>query len=309
MSQDELPRWERWARFRLQVIGGLLASPPEGGALQQALRELADRVYQHPLRSGESMRLGFSTIERWYYQAKDAADPIAALGRKVRSDAGQNWALSPELLAALEAQYREHPRWTVQLHYDNLAAVVAEHPALGRLPSYQTVRRRMREKGWVRRREPRKATEGQRRAAQRREAREVRSFEATHVHALWHLDFHQGSLKVLDETGTWQTPVVLAVLDDYSRVCCHLQWYLAETAHNLVHALTQAFLKRGLPRALMTDNGTPMLAEETRQGLARLSVMHHTTLPYSAYQNGKQESRTITVAPTASWAPPRSRAF
>jgi transposase InsO family protein len=289
MRHDELPQWERWARFRLQVIGGLLASPPAGGALQPALRELAERVYQHPFRSGESMRLGFSTIERWYYQAKDAADPIAALARKVRSDAGHSWALSPALLAALEAQYREHPRWTVQLHYDNLAAEVAEQPALGRLPSYQTVRRRMREKGWVRRREPRKPTEGHRRAAQRREAREVRSFEATHVHALWHVDFHHGSLKVLDAAGAWHTPVVLAILDDYSRVCCHLQWYLAETAQNLIHALTQALLKRGLPRALMSDNGAPMLAEETRQGLARLSVVHHTTLPYSAYQNGKQE--------------------
>jgi transposase InsO family protein len=289
MSHDPLPHPERWARFRFQVIGGLLASPPDAGALQQALRALADRIYQHPFRSGESMRLSFSTIERWYYQAKDAADPIAALARKVRSDAGQSWALSPELLAALEAQYHQHPRWTVQLHYDNLAAQLAEHPALGRLPSYQTVRRRMREKGWMRRREPKQATEGQRRAAQRREAREVRSFEATHVHALWHLDFHHGSLKVLDETGVWHTPVVLAVLDDFSRVCCHLQWYLAETAQNLIHALTQALLKRGLPRALMTDNGTPMLAEETRQGLARLSVIHHTTLPYSPYQNGKQE--------------------
>jgi hypothetical protein len=32
-----------------------------------------------------------------------------------------------------------------------------------------------------------------------------------------------------------------------------------------------------------------MLAEETREGLARLGVNHETTLPYSAYQNGKQE--------------------
>ena len=186
------------------------------------------------------------------------------MGRKVRSDAGHHWALSPALLAALETQYHRYPRWTVQLHYDNLAAEVAEHPALGRLPSYQTVRRRMREQGWVRRREPRQPTEGQRRAAQRREAREVRSFEATHVHALWHLDFHQGSLKVLDDRGRWHTPMVLAVLDDRSRLCCHLQWYLAETAQNLVHALAQAMLKRGLPRALMTDNGAAAATLSTR---------------------------------------------
>ena len=280
---------QRWARFRLQVIGPLLASPAASGDLQGAIREVTERIYQHPLHPGKSMQLGFSTVERWYYQAKDVADPLAALSRKMRSDAGQRLALSETLLTALEAQYAQHPRWTVQLHYDNLAAEVAEKPGLGVLPSYQSVRRRMLEKGWLRRREPANATEGQRRAAHRRNSREIRGFEVSHVHALWHLDFHQGSLKILDEAGHWQTPMVCAVLDDRSRLCCHLQWYLAETAQNLIHALCQALLKRGLPRALMTDNGSAMIAEETREGLARLGVNHETTLPYSAYQNGKQE--------------------
>jgi hypothetical protein len=48
-------------------------------------------------------------------------------------------------------------------------------------------------------------------------------------------------------------------------------------------------MKRGLPRALLTDNGAAMLAEETRNGLIRLGIEHKTTLPYSPYQNGKQE--------------------
>lgn len=279
----------RWARFRLQVIGPLLASPAEPGQLQGKLRELSELVYRHPLRPEQSIRLGFSTIERWYYQARDAADPISTLTRKGRRDVGRQSALSGTLLKALEEQYANHPGWTVQLHYDNLTAVVAAKPEIGPLPSYQSVRRRMLEKGWLRRREPANPTDGQRRAARRRESREIRSFEASHVHALWHLDFHQGSLKVLDEAGRWHTPVACAVLDDRSRVCCHLQWYLTENAHNLVHALTQAMLKRGLPRALMTDNGSAMLAEETREGLSRLGVEHETTLPYSAYQNGKQE--------------------
>ena len=288
MKEKVAPK-QRWARFRLQVIGPLLASPAASGELQGKIRELSERVYRHPLHPEKSMRLGFSTIERWYYQAKDVADPISALSRKARSDAGRRGALSDALLSLLAAQYAAHPRWTVQLHYDNLAAEVAEKPQLGVLPSYQSVRRRMRETGWLRRREPANPTEGQRRAARRRESREIRGFEASHVHALWHLDFHQGSLKVLDEEGRWHTPLVCAVLDDRSRVCCHLQWYLAESAQNLVHALMQAMLKRGLPRALMTDNGSAMLAEETREGLARLGVNHETTLPYSAYQNGKQE--------------------
>jgi putative transposase len=75
-----------------------------------------------------------------------------------------------------------------------------------------------------------------------------------------------------------------------SRLVCHLQWYLDETAQSLIHALCQAFMKRGLPRALMTDNGAAMLAEETTTGLAALGIVHQTTLPYSPYQNAKQES-------------------
>jgi len=288
MRDKNLPGWQLWAQFRFSVIGGLLSSPPGSGELQGRLRQLAEKTYQHPLRPGP-LRLGFSTIERWYYQAKDAPDPIAALGRKLRCDSGRLWALSPQLLAVLEEQYRHYPRWSVQLHYDNLLAVAAERPELGTAPSYQSVRRRMVEKGWVRRAEPAKPTEGQTRAARRRESREIRSFEASHVHALWHLDFHQARLKILDQAGRWHTPVALAILDDRSRLCCHLQFYLAETAENLVHGLTQAFLKRGLPRALLTDNGAAMLAEETRQGLLRLGIEQKNTLPYSAYQNGKQE--------------------
>jgi transposase InsO family protein len=288
MADDAVARTERWARFRFSVIGGLLASPPEGGALQDALRVLAARTYQHPF-THERLRLGFSTLERWYYQAKGTADPLAALGRKVRADTGRTWALAPELLALLAAQYQRYPRWTVQLHYDNLAAEVAKRPALGAVPSYQTVRRRMQEQGWVRRKGPTHPTAGQQRATARLEAREVRSYEASTAHGLWHLDFHQARVKVLDAAGRWHTPMVLAILDDYSRLCCHLQGYLAETAECLVHGLTQALLKRGLPRALLTDNGAAMVAAETREGFARLGIVHETTLPYAAYQNGKQE--------------------
>jgi hypothetical protein len=93
----------------------------------------------------------------------------------------------------------------------------------------------------------------------------------------------------LTPRGTWQTPVLFGVLDDHSRLACHLQWYLAETAENIAHGLSQAMQKRGLARAAMSDNGAAMTATEITEGLARLGILHQTTLPYSAYQNGKQE--------------------
>lgn len=39
----------------------------------------------------------------------------------------------------------------------------------------------------------------------------------------------------------------------------------------------------------MTDNGSAMIAGETKNGLLQLGIEHETTLPYSPYQNGKQE--------------------
>ncbi len=109
-------------------------------------------------------------------------------------------------------------------------------------------------------------------------------------HALWHLDFHSGSRRIIDNQGVWHTPKALCVIDDCSRLCCHIQWYLDGTAESLIHGLTQAFHKRGLPRSLMTDNGSAMIAGETKNGLLQLGIEHETTLPYSPYQNGKQES-------------------
>jgi transposase InsO family protein len=158
------------------------------------------------------------------------------------------------------------------------------------LPSYATVRRFMKRAGLHRRRVNPRRTPGAEQAARRLAACEVRSYEAEHVHALWHLDFHHGSRKVLTRTGTWATPLMLALIDDHSRLICHLQWYLDETAETLVHGLTQALQKRALPRALMSDNGSAMQAEEFTAGLHALGILHEQTLPYSPYQNAKQES-------------------
>ena len=161
---------------------------------------------------------------------------------------------------------------------------------LGPLQSYSTVRRYMVAHGMLRK--PRlkpKEHPGELRAAQRRERREIRSYEAEYVGALWHLDFHHGSLQVVTPRGQWQRPLALGILDDHSRYCAHLQWYLSETAEDLVHGFSQAIQKCGLPRASMTDNGSAMLADEFTEGLLRLGILHETTLPYSPYQNGKQE--------------------
>ena len=281
---------QQWARLRFSVVGPLLACPPPRGELQSRLQELAARNWRHPV-TAEWVRFGSSTIERWYYLAlHEKRDPVAALQRKLRSDRGEHPGLSLALREALTLQYRQHPSWSYQLHADNLAALAEQKPELGTAPAYVTVLRFMKAQGLLKR--PRRGpahSPGAQAAEHRFETREVRSYENPYVNGLWHLDFHHGSLRVLLENGRWAYPLLLGVLDDHSRLCCHAQWYLSEGAEELCHGLSQAFQKRGLPRALLDDNGSAMKAAETEQGLERLGVVAEHTLFYSPYQNGKQE--------------------
>ena len=87
-SNDDLPPRDRWARLRFAIIGPLLAAPPAPGDLQTALRDLAARRWRHPF-TGLEVRFGCSTLERWYYAAKNAGDPVGVLRNQVRRDIGR----------------------------------------------------------------------------------------------------------------------------------------------------------------------------------------------------------------------------
>jgi putative transposase len=155
-----------------------LSSPPARGALKTAIGSLAAKTWTHPV-SGRDVRLSAVTIERWYYTARRKHDdPVGALRRAVRKDCGKV-SLATPVAERLVLQYRDHPHWSYQLHYDNLAALVKANPTLGPLCSYSTVRRYMKAHGLMRkpRLQPMKYP-GEARAACRRQTREIRSYEA-----------------------------------------------------------------------------------------------------------------------------------
>jgi transposase InsO family protein len=285
-TDDDLPQRDRWARLRFAIIGPLLAAPPAAGELHDALTVLAAKIWRHPF-TGLEVRFGVSTIERWLYAAKRAADPVRALRNQVRRDIGRFPSLSVEAVAALTTQYGNHPGWTAQLHHDNLRVTLraAGLPS----PSYPSVRRYLKAQGLVRRRPPKRSSDGAIAARDRLEQREVRSYEVEHVLQLLHLDFHHGSRKVLTRSGAYVKPLLVGFIDDRSRFLCHAQWYTNESSRELVHGLCQALQKVGLPRSLMTDNGSAMISGEFTAGLHHLGILHLPTLPYSPHVNGKQE--------------------
>jgi transposase InsO family protein len=284
-NEDDLPQRDRWARLRFAIIGPLLAAPPAPGELRAALKALAAKTWRHPF-TGLQMRFAASTLERWFYAARHAADPVQALRNQVRRDIGRFPSLSAEAVQALTTLYQEHPGWTAQLHHDNLRVKLAG----AKLPSYPSVRRYLKAQGFVRQRTPKRATDGAMAARDRLEQREVRSYEVAHVLQLMHLDFHHGSRKVLTRRGEYLKPLLVGFIDDHSRFLCHAQWYTNERTEELVHGLCQALQKVGLPRSLMTDRGAAMISAEFTAGLHHLGIVHLPTLPYSPHVNGKQEN-------------------
>ena len=95
---------------------------------------------------------------------------------------------------------------------------------------------------WRGRRATSRRTAGALAAEAKLAEREIRGYEAEHVGSLVHWDCHVGSRKVLTPGGEWRTPVLFGVLDDRSRVACHL-WGVMLVQDSAVRAM-YSFLMR-----------------------------------------------------------------
>ena len=279
-THSSLTKSEHMGQFRLKIIGSLLASPPEKGDLNHQLLQLARKPWLHPL-TGETVYYAASTMERWYYKSKkEKISLLKTLRNRQRNDKGNCKALNQAVCDALSKQYSEHDSWSVQLHYDNLLVRIEKEALQASNPSYSSVLRYIRSNGMGRtskRKGPN--SPGAKKAARRLAQREVRSYEVDYVNGLWHLDVHHGSLNVLNGKGEWVKPLLLAIMDDRSRLVCHLQWYYSEDTQCLVHGFCQALQKRALPRSLMTDNGSAMISGEFTRGLLELGIDHKKNTP------------------------------
>jgi hypothetical protein len=288
-SNDQLSTADRWARLRFSIVGFLLAAPPEAGELQKALRLLAAKTWVHPV-TDLPVRFAYSTLEKWFYAARKAQDPVRALRERPRGTAGKTKSFSDKAIEILTAQYRANENWTAKLLADNLRCALEEAEPGVKPPSYHSVRRFLKARGMIRRTKPKRDTAGVRAARERLDTYEVRSYEVPYVNSLWHADFHDGSRKVITRSGELLTPQLFGCIDDYSRLVCHLQWYTNEDCETFVHGISQALQRRGLPRSLMTDNGPAMKAAEFTEGLARVGITHTPTLEYSPHMNAKTEN-------------------
>lgn len=78
--------------------------------------------------------------------------------------------------------------------------------------------------------------------------------------------------------------VVLEILDSCSRPVCDARCDDRQTSETLTHTLSQVVQKHGVPRALMTDNGSSMIAAQPQAAIGDLVRSRQPTLCHSPHK-------------------------
>ena len=256
------------ALFRLSVLGPLASRDQFArGELTSIIQSLANKTYSIP--GSTHVRLSPKTIEHWYYLWRRGG--IEALEPKTRTDAG-----SSRIYAAIQAELisikKEQPTRSIQRLIDLMEAKgTVSRGSLTR----SSVHRLLRKHGLSKR------TQASSNAIERR------SFETAHAGDIWYGDVMHGP-RVQTASGLKKAYCV-SWMDDHSRLLCHSAFYLCETQVSIEHSLKEAFLKRGLPKKIVVDNGAAYRAHTLQAILARLKVRLVYGRPYEPESKGKLE--------------------
>jgi putative transposase len=242
---------DAWRQEEALFRYGLIAAPldarisnAERGAL---VRALALRLHAHP--SGDLRQVGRSTLDDWIRAYRRGG--FGALVPKQRASVPRTPSV---LLEQAEALRRENPRRTCA----QIARIIAQANG-GRGPSQSTIERHLRRLGLSR-----GELLGEREAFGR--------FEASAPNELWVADCLHGPAL------SGKRAILIAVLDDHSRLVVAARFSLAESTVGLEAVLRDAFQSRGLPSRLYCDNGQIF----TSRQLGRICAVMGIRLVHSA---------------------------
>ena len=256
------------ALFRLSVLGPLTSRESlSQGELKKIIRELASQTYRVP--NSKRTHIGEKTIERWYYAWRQKG--IDGLAPVERSDKG-NSQLPPAIQEAILACKQENPARSINTI---IRLLVMQGTTRKDQLSRSSVHRLLRHHKLSSR------------TCAVREAIERRAFEALFAGDIWYGDVLHGP-RIQTPNGMKKVYLV-TVMDDASRLICHSEFCLDESALSIEYVLKEALLKRGLPKRLVIDNG-PAYRSETLQSIcARLGFRLIYCRPYEPEGKGKLE--------------------
>jgi transposase InsO family protein len=274
---DPEARRRQVALFRHAIIGELDIEALPRGERSARLAELAARTYQTPV--GRARRFTARTLWAWWSAYR--RDGLEGLRPRVRKDRGALKALRPEVLETAIALRQEVPSRSTTTLIDILQT--ARRIVPGQLRR-STLDRHLAAAGASRRR---LKTLG--------DKRYIRLlFERPNQ--LWVGDYHEAPLLWDPDHERFRTLHLCAVIDHYSKLVPHAEWYRTEQLATLEDTLKKAILKRGLPQAVYVDHGAAYRADQFAFACAHLGIRLRHSRPYVSEGRGAIERWNRTVA-------------
>jgi putative transposase len=117
-------------------------------------------------------------------------------------------------------------------------------------------------------------------------------FEAAARNDLWQGDGLHGPLLA---DSTTRRAVLLAFIDDHSRLLVGWRWGTGEDVFRLEAALRSGLMSRGVPKAILVDRGSPFVSSQLLRACAVLGVKLVHAAPRAATTKGKIERFWRTV--------------
>jgi putative transposase len=237
--------------LKMRVLGAVDAGKED--TVVARIRAVSEQVFTD---DGVPYQFTWRTIQTWYSRYKK--DGITTMKPRPRKDKGHPRKVEPEAL--LEAIEQVKPSFRGPLNMTAVYRACIEQSLLTREQVAPNTFRRivkqyelLKPDSDVEPHKPRLA------------------FAKAHANELWQADTMYGPYV---QDGTKKTPSkLIAFIDDASRVCCHAEFFLAETTDTLIRALKSALYKRGVPDAMYVDNGSIYSSKEIHQICTRLGCL------------------------------------
>jgi putative transposase len=268
---------EQIALFRYSLIVPFLSQEElEWGVKGELLQRMTKQIHIMPFSKKTSLHE--STIRRYLKHYRDKG--FDGLKPNSRSDSGKSHKIPTELLEKTFLLKREEPRRSAK----KIIQLMEVHgwAPLGLLKS-STLARIFKQNN---------LTYQQLQQSHKR----FRSFQAEHPNQLWQSDIMYGPyLPDPDQPQAKKRTYLVAIIDDFSRLIPHAEFYWQERLPHLENTLHKALLKRGIPEALYVDNGQVYSAHQINAICAELGIRKISCQPYSPEAKGKIERFFRTV--------------
>lgn len=266
---DEKTR-EKIALFRFGLI-----SPVINGQIKKQkeyFAQMAAKIHNVPHYGPKEYTP--KTFYRWLLDYRRGG--FGALKPKKRSDRGKSRSISPILKEKLIKLRKDNMGLSVSLFYDQL---IKNGEILPSDASYSTVYRLLKRQGLLKN-------------SPRKEANRKR-FAYETVNTLWQGDFMVGPyLKI---NGKKIKTYLFAFIDDCSRIVPYAMFLKTEKFSAVRKVLSEAILRRGIPKLIYLDNGKVYRSDMLHFACASLGITIIHTKPYDAASKGKIERFFLTV--------------